>query len=72
MSFATYIAASLLAGSITGCSTPIGPIGAMTTAQYPPNFHTASFQTEPDPKGYKCVSDEFGAPNGNANTKITP
>jgi hypothetical protein len=72
MSFANYIAAGLVAGSLAGCSTPIGPIGAMTTAQCPPNSHTVSFQTEPDPKGYKCVSDEFGASNGNANTRITP
>jgi hypothetical protein len=72
MSFATYIAAGLVAVSLAGCSAPIGPIGAMTTAQCPPNFHTVSFPSEPDPKAYKCLSDEFGAPNGNANTKITP
>jgi hypothetical protein len=52
MSFANYIAAGLVAGSLAGCSTPIGPIGAMTTAQCPPNFHTVSFPSEPDPKAY--------------------
>jgi hypothetical protein len=72
MSFANYVAAGLIVGSLAGCSTPIGPIGAMTTAQCPPNFHTDSFPNEPEPKAYKCVSDEFGAPHGNANTKITP
>jgi hypothetical protein len=72
MSLANYIAAALIAGSLAGCSTSIGPHGAMTTAQWPPNFHTASFPNEPEPKAYKCVSDEFGATNGNTNTKITP